>query len=110
MDVEDFDPGGGGPTGIGEILQSGSAGVVSFQAKDVGAELPDGAGPEQLSTQSRTTARRGVAGAVGRVGMGIFPVGGGNGGSGLRVDCGLRHEEAEYGCTIYCNTTDSGPL
>ena len=37
-------------------------------------------------------------------------IGGSNGGSRLRGDQDIRHEEAEYGRAVYCNATDSGPL
>ena len=36
-------------------------------------------------------------------GNGVIPlIGGGNGGSRLRGDWDIRHEEAEYGCAVYC--------
>ena len=36
--------------------------------------------------------------------------GGGNGGSRIRGDRDIRHEEAEYGRALCFNVTDSGPL
>ena len=58
MDVGDLDLVGCGPKGIGELLQSGSAGGDSFKGIDVVTETPYGIGPEQLSVQGRTTAHR----------------------------------------------------
>ena len=42
--------------------------------------------------------------------LGLSSYGGSNGGSGLRGDWGLRHEEAEYSRAINCNATNSGSL
>ena len=42
MDVGDLDLVGCGPKGIGELLQSGSAGGDSFKGIDVVTETPDG--------------------------------------------------------------------
>ena len=42
--------------------------------------------------------------------LGISSYAGSNGGSGLRGDWGLRHEEAEYSRAINCNATNSGSL
>ena len=37
-------------------------------------------------------------------------IGGGNGGSRLRGDWDIHHEDAEYGRVAYCDATDSRPL
>ena len=100
-DVKDFDPGGGGPEGIGALLQSSSAGGVDFRSRDVGPDPPDGAVPGQLSAQGRAAAHREAAESAGVGELGISSAGGGNGGSGIRRYRGLCHEEAEYGCAIY---------
>ena len=42
--------------------------------------------------------------------MVISSAGGSNGGNRLRRYWGLRHEEEEYGCTIYFDATNSRPL
>ena len=42
--------------------------------------------------------------------LGIYSAGGVNGGSGLRGDWDIRHKEAEYDRSVYCDATDSGPL
>ena len=55
MDVEDFEPGKGGPKGIREKFQDNSTGSVSVQGRDVGPDSPDESVPEQLSAQSRAT-------------------------------------------------------
>ena len=55
-DIEDFEPGGGGPEAIDTLLQSGIAGSAALQVREVGTEPLDGAGPEQLSAQGRATA------------------------------------------------------
>ena len=35
---------------------------------------------------------------------------GGNGGSRLRGNQEVHHEEVEHGCSIYCDATNYGPL
>ena len=42
--------------------------------------------------------------------MGVPIIGGNNGGSRLRGDWYICPKEAEYGRTVYCDATDSGPL
>ena len=42
--------------------------------------------------------------------LGIPLVGGGNGGSRIQGDRDISHEEAEYGCTVFFDTNNSGPL
>ena len=42
--------------------------------------------------------------------LGLSSADGSNDGSRLRGDQDLRHEEVEYGCAVYCDATDSGPL
>ena len=42
--------------------------------------------------------------------LGITLIGGGNGESSIQRDQDIRHEKAEYGHTVYCDTTDSGHL
>ena len=84
--------------------------VLLFKGRDLGTKPPYRAGPDQLSAQGLTTAHRNTDKAVGGGELGISSAGGGNGGSGLRGDWGLRHEEEEYDCTIYLDATDYGPL
>ena len=67
-DVEAFDPGGDGPKGTGEIFQGGSTGGVGFQGRDVGHELPDRAGPDNLPEQGRAKAHREAAKEAGEGG------------------------------------------
>ena len=52
LDVEYFDPGGGGPKGIGALFQGGSIGGVAFLGRDVGPEPLHGAVHVQISAQS----------------------------------------------------------
>ena len=47
-DDDDLEPGGDGTEGIGEFLQSGRAGGVAFQGRDMGPDPPDKAAPGQL--------------------------------------------------------------
>ena len=82
-DVVDLEPGGGGPKGIGSLLQSGSAGGVAFQGRYVGPEPPDGAGPKQLQSQGHVMAHRDEAEAKGGGEMLISSADGGNRGGGL---------------------------
>ena len=42
--------------------------------------------------------------------LGVPIIGGINGGSRLRGDQNMHHEDAEHGRTVYCDETDSGPL
>ena len=42
--------------------------------------------------------------------LGISTADGSNKGCGFRGDRGLYPKEAEHGCAIYCDTTNSGPL
>ena len=109
-DVNNFDSGGGVTEGIGALFQGLSTVGVTFGVKDAGPDPPDGAGPEQLSAQGRATAHREANKAAGIGELGISSAGGGNVGSGLQGDKCLRHKEAEYGCTIYCDAFDSGTL
>ena len=109
-DDKDLDPGGGGPEVIRAFIQSGRAGGVNFWGRDVGPDPPDVAGPEHISAHCRSTDHQEAAKAVGGGGWGISSAGSSDGGSGLRRYWGLRHEEVEYDCAIYCNATDSGPL
>ena len=37
-------------------------------------------------------------------------IGGGNWGIRFLGDQGIHHEEAEHGCTVYCDATNYGPL
>ena len=55
MDVEDFEPGKGGPKGIRKKFQDNSTGSVSVQGRDVGPDSPDEVVLDQLSTQSLAT-------------------------------------------------------
>ena len=56
------------------------------------------------------TSHREAAKEVGGWELVLYSTGGGNSGSGLRGDWGLRREEAEYGRTVYFNATNSGTL
>ena len=76
----------------------------------MGPDPPDRAGPGKLQPQGCMTAHREAAEAEGGGNMGIPSAGGSNGGSGLLGDRSLHHKEAEYGCVVYFDTTNSGPL
>ena len=45
-DVAGFEPGGGGPEGIGALLQGGSSGGVAVRVRNMGPDPQDGPGPE----------------------------------------------------------------
>ena len=107
---EDLDPVRGGPKGIGDILQGICAGDVAFWVRDVDPDPPYGAGPEQISAQGCAIDHRETSEAAEGGFLVISSAGGSNGGSGLRRYQGLRHEEAEYSRTIYCDANSSGPL
>ena len=49
---------GGGPEGLGIILQSSHAGGIYFWGRDVGPDSPDGVGPEHISSHCRATAHQ----------------------------------------------------
>ena len=83
MDVKDFEPGGGGPEGIGSLLQSGSAVGVAFQGRDVGPDPLYGAGPYHISEQGRTMNHWEDSGELWVGELGLSSAGGRNGGSGL---------------------------
>ena len=83
MDVGDLDLVGCGPKGIGALLQSGSAGGVSFRGRDVGHDPPDGAGPEKNSAQDCAMDKREEAYALGVGELVIYSAGGSNGRIGL---------------------------
>ena len=76
----------------------------------MGTDPQEGAGPEHFSTQGCATAHQEAAEETGGWELVIPPIGGGNGGSRLQGDPDIRHEEAEYGCAVYCDVTESGPL
>ena len=82
-DVEDLDPGGGIPEGIGALIQIGSAGGVAFWGRDVGIDPPDGAGPENISEQGRKRSHWEAAKAAWGGELETSFAGGGNGRSGL---------------------------
>ena len=42
--------------------------------------------------------------------MGLPPIVGINAGGGSGVHVGVYHADAEYGCAVYCDAADSGPL
>ena len=71
---------------------------------------PGWSGPWACSS----TGLRGVSpgGSQGGGGWGVVisSDGGSDGGRRIRIDWGLHHKDVEYGCTIYCDANDSGPL
>ena len=60
----------------------------------MGTDPHDGAGPEYFPTQGCATAHREAAEETGGRDLGIPIIGGGNGGSRLRGDRDIIHEEA----------------
>ena len=66
--------------------------------------------PEQLPEQGRATSHREADDAEGGSKMRVSSAGVSNGGDRLQGGRGLHHKEAEYGCTIYYDATNSGPL
>ena len=76
----------------------------------MGPDPPDGAGPEHIPEQVHNTYHWEASEAEGGGWVGISSDVGSNGGGGLLGDLGLHHEEVEYGRSIYCDATDSGPL
>ena len=76
----------------------------------MGPDPPDGAVPVHISAQVRAKARREAAKEAGGWELVLSSASGSNGGSGLRGDQGLCHEEAEYGRAIYFDATDYVPL
>ena len=56
------------------------------------------------------TVHREAAKDMGGWDLGTPLIGGGNGGSRLLGDWYIRHEDAEYGCAVYSDATDYGPL
>ena len=72
----------------------------------MGPNLPDGdLGRFQHRVAQRLTGRQPKG-----EGVEISSSGGSDRGSGLQGDWGLHHKEAEYGCAIYCDATDYGPM
>ena len=78
-DVENFDPGGGGPKGVGELFQGGSTGGVVFWVRDVGPDTPGGAGSEKLLAKGRAKDHREAYKEAGVWELGIFSAESGNG-------------------------------
>ena len=76
----------------------------------MGNDPKDGAGPEYFSTQGRATSHQEASEETGGWDLVILLIGGGNGRSRLQRDQDIHHEEAEYGCAVYCDTTDSVPM
>ena len=99
--VADFEPGGGGSEGVGGFFKAVTQAVFYPQ---------DGAGPEYFSTHDRVTDHWEAAEDMGGSELVIPLIEGGNGGSRLRGDWYICPKEAEYGRTVYCDATDSGPL
>ena len=107
---QDPGPGGGRPKGIQYVLQGGSSGGVAL---GVGAVGPDPYMEFSLgSFQHRVTRRitriqlRKWWGGGMVVSISDVRYGGGR----IRKDRGLDPKEAEYGCAIYFDLTNYGPL
>ena len=90
-------------------FKGGSTGSVAVWGRDMGPDIPDRAGPEKILAQGCAMAHQASVEEGGRWDMGLYFAGVGNGGSGIWGDQGIRNEEAEYGRTIYCDVTESGP-
>ena len=76
----------------------------------MGTNPQDGAGPEYFPTQVRETAHREASEETGGWGSVVTFIGGSNGGSRLRGDRNIHHEEVEHGRAVYCDVTDYGTL
>ena len=108
--VADFELGGGGTEDVREFFQGGDPGGIVVLGGNVGTNPQDGSGLEYFSIQVSTRAYREAAKEMGIQELGTPLIVRGNGGSRLRGDWGIRHEESKYGRTVYCDATDSGPL
>ena len=78
--VADFEPGGGGSEGAGEMFSRRLPRWFCFGGGDVGTEHQYRAVPEYFSTQGRTKAHREAAEETGGGKLEILLIGGGNGG------------------------------
>ena len=101
---------GANPKVSGHFFKAVVQVVLLFWDRDMDPDPPDGAGPDQISAQGRATAHREASGASGGGALRISSYGGGNVRIRIRGDWGINHEEAEYGCAIYCDATEYGPL
>ena len=102
--------GGSRPEGVEDLLYSGRPGGPTLWEGDMGPHSKDGEGPGQISVQGREEDHWEAPAAKERRDMGIPTSGRGTEGSGNGGDTDVHNTEAEYGCTIYCDATDYGPM
>ena len=102
-------PGGSIPEGVKDILYSGFPGGPNLWGRDLGSHSEDGEGPGQFSVQGSEEDHWEATAAKERLELGLTTSSGGTEGSGNGGDTYTHNTEAEYGCTIYCDATDSGP-
>ena len=81
--------------------------VVFFQGGDPGGVVVWGG---EFSSQGCARAHQEAAEDTGGWELGILLIGGVNGGHRLQGDHDKCHEKAEYGCVVYCDANNSGPL
>ena len=101
---------GADPKVSGHFFQGGEPGGVVVWGGDEGTDPQDGAGPEYFSTQGRVTAHQEASEETEGWELVIPLIGGVNVGSRLWGDWYICYKEVEYGRTVYCDATDSGPL
>ena len=76
----------------------------------MGLHSTDGEGSERLSVQVCEEAHWEAAAAEEIRELGLPASGGDTGGRGARGYTEINKTEAEYGCAIYCDAIDSGPM
>ena len=76
----------------------------------MGADSEDGEGPGKFSVQGRAEDHREAAAAREGRDLVLTFVGGSNEVDRDGSDTDVNSPEAEYGCAIYCDSADSGPV
>ena len=107
---EDTDKGGGEDTGVRIFLQSRCPVGVSLLSGDMGGYPPHGTVPGGFTRPGGAATTREASTEEAGWDMGVHLGGGGKIGGGVLDDGDLHLAKAEYGRTVYCDTTDSGPV
>ena len=102
--------GGGGPESVTEFLYCRDTAGLPLWGGNVGPDVEDGVSPGRLPGKGCKAPNREAT--LSWEGWSVvLPISdGSNEGGGGSADQYVDPSEAEYGRTIYCNATDSGPM
>ena len=92
------------------VLHLRETGYFALRVRDMGADGKDGEGPGQFSVQVRAEDHGETAAAREGRELVLPFVGGRNEGYMDGLDTDINPPEAEYGCAIYYDAADYGPV